>query len=70
MPCDDKITQYIDQTLLDFVENYFIAYCQSTSIFHYTFVMISHSSYVKIYCLRDYFMLIIVQSTHQWPTTA
>ena len=38
--------------------------------FHCTFVLISTSPYVKIYQFRDYFMLIIVQLTWQWPIIA
>ena len=63
MPHDDKITHYIDKTLLNFVEIYFITTVTLYLFFHYTFMSISNSLYAKISQLRDYFMLIIVQST-------
>ena len=60
MPHVDKITRYIDKTLLNFVEIYFITHCHTVPIFHYTFMFISNSLYAKISQLRDYIMLIIV----------
>ena len=53
MPHDDKITHYIDKTLLDFVEIYFFTHYYIVSIFHYTPMFISYPLYVKIYQLRD-----------------
>ena len=38
--------------------------------FHYTSMFVSYPLHAKIHQLRDYFMLIIVRLTWQWPTTA
>ena len=69
MPSDDKIICYIDKTMLNFVENYFITHFTLYLFFHYTFMIISNSLYARIYHLRDYIVLIIVRLTQQWPTT-
>ena len=53
--------------LWNFISSYIITLYL---FFHYIFVIISNSLSVKIYCFRDYFMLIIVQLTWQWPITA
>ena len=70
MPLNNKITHYIDKTLLNFVEFYSPHIITLYLFFHYIFVIIPNSFFVKIYCFRDYFMLIIVQLTWQWPITA
>ena len=70
MLCNDKITHYVDKTLLNFVEIYLSHSVTLYLFFHYTFMIRSNSLYAKIYQLRDYIMLIIVQLTKQWPTTA
>ena len=71
MPHDEKITRYIGKTLIHFVEIYFVTHCHTVSIFLLYFLCSYLIHFIlKIYCLRNYFMLIIVRLKQHWPTTA